>query len=241
VHLNRYWAGATAALASLAGGAGLAASAPKAPARKTAAPAPAPKKPPAEAATPGLRVAADKRVELDATVAKREHDDVLMGAIEYLLVTRGGKSYESVFETQVKADALDRALKQVGLKPGGPPKAEDAPPTGAGVKLSVQWKDEAGKDQQAPAEEMVLDSVENKPLSGLQWVYTGSKVTEDPATNKKVLMAMQTNNLISTHREDPTVLLMNPLPGASGHRYKRNEARLPKAGTAVKLVFSPGS
>src|SRR5205085_3306078 len=118
-----------------------------------AAPKPAPKPPGSAAAPAGIRViAAKRRVEVDAAVAKREHDDVLKGAIEYLLVSKGGKAYESVFETAVKADALDRALRQVGLKPGAPPTAEDAPPTGPGVRISVAWKDESGKEQRAPAE-----------------------------------------------------------------------------------------
>jgi hypothetical protein len=214
------------------------AAAPK-PAKRTA---PKPRTPVKAPAAAGVRViSAERRVELDVFVAKRAHDDVLKGAIEYLLVAKGGKAYESVFETSVRPDALDRALKQVGLKPGAPPDAPDAEPTGPGVSLLAIWKDAAGREQQVPAEELVLDVVEGKPLSGLRWTYTGSKMTEDPATSKMVLMATQTNNLVSTHREDPTVLLMNPLPAASGKRYKRNEARLPKAGAPVRLVFMPAA
>lgn len=213
------------------------------PVSKKASPAPprAAGKKAAPAAPAGLRVVpAEHRVEVDCVVAKREYDDKLKGAIEYLLVSRGGKAYESVFQTEVRADALDRALRQVGLKPGAPPEMAEALPTGPGVSLSVVWKDPVGKEQRVPAEELILDVETKKPLSGLQWTYTGSKQTEDPATNKVVLMALQTNNLVSTHREDPTVLLMNPLPTASGHRYKRNEERLPKEGTRVVLVFEPG-
>jgi pyruvate/2-oxoglutarate dehydrogenase complex dihydrolipoamide acyltransferase (E2) component len=209
---------------------------------KPAAAKPAAAKPAPPAATPGLRVVpAERRIELDAVVAKREHDDVLKGAIEFLLVSKGGKAYESVFETAVKAEPLDHALKQLGLKPGAPPATAEALPTGPGVVMEVVWKDGSGKEQRFPVEEMVLDVVENRPLSGLKWTYTGSKITEDPETERKVLMASQTNNLVSTHREDPTVLLMNPLPAASGKRYKRNEARLPKAGTPVRLILRPAA
>jgi hypothetical protein len=219
----------------------LAMAAPKPATRPAAKPgAGAAKKPPPATAPAGLKVlSVERRVEVEAVVSKREHDDVLKGAIEFLLVSKGGKAYESVFLTEVKAEPLDRALKQIGLKPGAPPNAPEALPTGPGVTIHVHWKADDGKEQQAPVEEMVLDVQTGKPLSGLQWAYTGSKWTEDPATNKRVLMASQTNNLVSTHREDPTVLLMNPRPEASGKRYKRNEGRLPKEGTRVRLVFAP--
>jgi hypothetical protein len=230
-------------LSLIAASAALAGTALAAPAAKPAAakkPVAAAKRPLAPAYPAGLRVdTAQRRVELVATVAKREHDDVLKGAIEYFLVSKGGKAYESVFETDVKADALDRALKQVGLKPGAPPAAQGAAPTGPGVQIEVLLKGENGAEKTLRAGELVLDVVEAKALSDLSWTYTGSRMMEDPATGKRVLMAAQTNNLVSTHREDATVLLMNPLPTASGNRYKRNETALPKAGTKVRLVFRP--
>jgi hypothetical protein len=185
--------------------------------------------------------AAQRSVEIDAAVAKREHDDVLQGAIEYLLVQRGGKAYESVFQTDVPGEALHRALQRVGLRPGAPPASPGAGPTGAAVRIEALLRSADGKESRRPVEEFILDTVAGKPLAELAWVYTGSKSTEDPNTNRLVLMASQTRNLVSTHRDDPTVLLMNPLPEASGKRYRRNDAILPKAGTPVRLVFRAAS
>jgi hypothetical protein len=196
-----------------------------------------PKKPAVVIPAPRVNAAA-KSVEIDAVVAKREHDDVLKGAIEFLLVQKGGKAYESVFQTDVPAAALHRALNQIGLKSGAPPSAPDALPTGAPVKIVAAFRGADGKQVTLGVEEFILDVQDGKPPTEVRWVYTGSKMTEDPNTNQMVLMASQTKNLVSTHREDPTVLLMNPLPGASGKRYQRNEKKLPKPGTPVKLTFS---
>src|SRR6185295_3389672 len=61
---------------------------------------------------------AARRLSFTGRVAKQGHQDVLKGAIEYLMCMNGGKEYECIFVCPVDAQELYDGLIKIGIKPG---------------------------------------------------------------------------------------------------------------------------
>ena len=183
-----------------------------------------------------------RRVTVAGKVAKQGIYKQLEGAIEYVLVTTGGKEYETLFTTAVEPAALAAAFTQIGLRAGGPATEVDGElvgPRGDVLQMSVRWFD-GRTNRQARVEELTLDTTTGGPMPATLWVATGTSTINDPKTGRPVLEATVTRNLISFHQLDRAVLAQNPTPGASDNgRYKPALERLPPEGTTVILVFEP--
>ena len=182
-----------------------------------------------------LRVGGHVSTELGA-------HEVLEGAIEYLACSQGGKSYESVLVLDASPRDVYDGLLQVGLTPGSPATydAEDnlVAPRGEGVTLMVEWVTDAGATVRMRAEDLVYNTKTERPMVRTDWVFTGSRMMEDPETEEQVLQAEMTGNVISTHQSDPSVLLQNPLVEAMDETsYQANQQTLPPAGAAMTLIF----
>jgi len=182
-----------------------------------------------------LRVDANVSSELGA-------HEVLEGAIEYLACSYGGKSYESVLVLDASPHEIYQGLLDVGLSPGSPATydAEDnlVAPHGPGVTLMVEWATETGTTVRMRAEDLIYNTKTERPMVRTDWIFTGSRMMEDPETEQQVLQAEMTGNVISTHQSDPSVLLQNPLVAAMDETsYQANERTLPPAGAALTLIF----
>ena len=191
---------------------------------------------PAEAETPRPSVRIKGRVAKQLVYAQ------LKGVIEYAACCPGGKEYESLFVCDADPQALFDSLVRLGVRAGTPAR-DDADeyvlPTGGRVTISVEWV-RGGWNRRAPLETFVLDTTTGRPMPSVQWAFTGSRRSRDPATGKTGLEALTVKNLISLHHLDPTVLIQNPLQAARDDgRYKANLAALPPEGTAVTLVLTP--
>jgi len=191
-----------------------------------------------------LEVFRDKgRIEVEGEISKELGKyKVLQGAIEYLACAQGGKSYESILVLRCKPSEIYNALLSLGLKPGSPASVDESgkriPPKGPGVTLMVEWKGKDGKTVRVRAEDLVYNSKAERPMRRIEWIFTGSRIFEDPETEKEMLLADMTNNIISTHQADPSVILQNPLPEATDESiYRANERILPKPGSKVKLII----
>ena len=164
----------------------------------------------------------------------------LQGNIEYLACSHGGKSYESLLVLDVEPGALRQALLATGIEAGSPASMDSSgnvvPPDGPGVTVTVSWEDPNGQIVRVRAEELIRDVKTDQAMERVEWIFTGSRVLEDPATGDMVFQADLTGNIISTHQADRSVLLQNPLAEAiDGSRYKPNDAVLPGRGTPVEL------
>jgi hypothetical protein len=178
-------------------------------------------------------------VSFAAVTLKPEVYAQLKGVIEYVVVNKGGKAYESVFESAVDSMALYEGLKKLGIQPGKPAREEDArkfPPEGGKVRISVEWKD-GDKARKEPIAAFVLDTVTGKPMAVVDWIFTGSKKGFIPDLERQDLLVQTSKNLVALHHADPTVLATNPTATDDGNRYKANKELLPKEGTAVRIVF----
>lgn len=203
-----------------------------------APPAPAADKPagPAEARS---AVAVDEKVRavaIPATVAKQGTYDVLKGAIEYVLVAKGGKEYETLFVTPVSAQDLHDALRKIGLRPGRPAIGDD-PPKGQPANLLVEYQD-AGKTVRKPADAFLAYLKTDRPVEPAPWPFTGSTRAVDPQAGTDALAASQTRSLVGLHYDDTSPLFQNPRSECrESNIYKANTKALPPAGTAVRFIF----
>jgi hypothetical protein len=180
-----------------------------------------------------------RAVSFGAVTLKPEVYAQLKGVIEYVLVNKGGKAYESVFESAVEPMALLEGLKKIGLKPGKPAREEDDkkfPPEGDALRIYVEWKD-GEKARREPIGAFVLDTATGKPMGVSDWLFTGSKKGFIPDLERQDLLVLTSKNLVALHHSDPTVLAANSTATADGNRYKANKDLLPREGTAVKIVF----
>ena len=181
----------------------------------------------------------DKTVSFNAVTLKAEVYPQLKGVIEYVLVNKGGKAYESVFESAVDPLAVYEGLKKLGVRPGQPAREEDDkkfPPEGGKFRILVEWKD-GDKSRKEPIGAFVLDTQTGKPMGAADWLFTGSKRGFIPDLERQDLLVLASKNLVALHHSDPTVLATNPTASTDAHRYKTNKDVLPKEGTPVKITI----
>lgn len=197
------------------------------------------KRAPAGRVHPDAKVLVDTKartVTIPATVARQGTHDVLRGAIEYVLVAKGGKDYETVFATDLPAQQIYSALLSIGLTPGRPA-GDDTLPRGSPVEILAVYE-AGGKQQRRPVDEFILHLPTKKPLGPRPWPFTGSPTTTDPASGKKVLQASLTGSIIGLHYTDGSPLFQNPRPECrKDNIYAANTKTLPPAGTRVRIVF----
>jgi len=177
-----------------------------------------------------------KTVAVAGTFAKQGIHDVLKGAIEYLVVARGGKEYETILVIESTPEELHRALLKIGLEPGEPAK-EGNPPKGRGVRILAEYEAD-GKKVRRAADEFVVSKKTGKPLEPGPWAFTGSTKGYDPAADKEVVQAYVSKNIVGLHWLDGTPLVQNPRAECKEQNiYKPNTPALPKPGTPAVVVF----
>jgi hypothetical protein len=154
------------------------------------------------------------------------------GAIEYLAVAPGGKTHESLLRVDVRPLHLQVALLMLDLEPKNVLKFQVDPttPQGAPVEIKVRWHDLKGAEQEARAEELLIDMPSKRPLPPNRWVFTGSRVI------KEGFEADLAKSLVAVYH-DPAAILDNPLPGGVTNSYIINTKRVPKRGTPVDFVL----
>lgn len=198
-----------------------------------------------------------RTVSVPAVVAKQNVYEVLKGAIEYAVVSKGGKEYETVFTIDARPEDLFEALVKVGARPGSPGDGEN-PSTGWPVRVFVDGPlvvatslpASGPASSSSPAlkvtsattrrsmDEFILDNRTNKPLSGGDWIFTGSIREFDDNTGRELVKAGETKSVIALTRGDLSALLLNAHPGQDAENIHRvNSAILPPEGTTVTLVF----
>lgn len=177
-----------------------------------------------------------RAVRVPALVAKQGTYEVLKGAIEYVLVSSGGKAYETIFTTASAPGEIHAALLKIGLRPGEPAEA-GTPPRGPKVRILAEYEVDGRKVRRAVAEFIVYART-GKPLDAAPWIFTGSRKAFDPAAGKEVLQTTVTKSIVGLHHTDASPLFQNPRPEARQENiYRVNAKALPAAGTPVTLVF----
>ena len=193
----------------------------------------------APATTDPNAIIVDKKtrtVSIPARVQQQGTQSDLKGMIEYLLVTRGGKAYESVFITYRQPEAIRKAMEAIGLHAGHPAEGKTLP-RGSRMLIFAEYIS-GGKPVRRPVDEFVVRASNGEPLKAQPWVYTGSVTTTNPSTKKPILQASLTRNVIGLHTIDGSPLFQNQrAESLRDNIYKANMKALPPSGTRLRLVF----
>jgi hypothetical protein len=141
-------------------------------------------------------------VSFPATVNQRE------GTVEYAVVTRAGKTHESVFKTDASPDHIHMAMLLLGARPANTnllPADPSSPLPGDKVTIDVSWQLD-GRELRHPLESCIVTTNDHKTLTRGPWIYNGSYVDEAG------FMAQADGSIISIHT-DPAALINNPRKG----------------------------
>lgn len=153
--------------------------------------------------------------------------------VEYLVVTRAGKTHESILRTDAEPMHLQLALLLLNAKGAGTnalPEAPSAALPGEKLVLEVTWKTGAITNT-VRAEELVLDLKSAAPAARGPWIYTGLRMREGA-------FAAQVDGSIVSLITDPDALINNPRPGRENDdRWKPNAEVLPPLNTPVEVII----
>lgn len=177
-----------------------------------------------------------RTVTVPAFVNQRE------GPVEYVLVTSGGKTHESLLRTDAQPLHIHVAMLLLGATGA---RTNDLPPDpaqtlpGDPVTITVHWKKGAGA-KSLPAGELVLDRKRRAALAKGPWTYTGSRLRDDG-------FAAQFDGSIISLITDPDALINNPRPGREDDdNWLGQGKKLPAFNQPVEVVITlapakPGS
>lgn len=191
----------------------------------------------------GLRAyPARKIVEMDAWLLGSQ-----TRALEYLLVSPGGNTHESLFVAGADGLHLKRALEIIGAREAEEKRVGRGyvdKPLGDRIKLSVRFRHaKTGKQTTVPVEDWLWNvRIEGNPESA-GFVFTGSFEQYRPELNRSLFEADMKGNLIALWRDAACVLdndredgylpdIYSPYPDADGI-----PSTLRGASPPVTLVF----
>jgi hypothetical protein len=199
-----------------------------------------------KAAGPGFTVDKEKRlVRIDAKIAPRKLEYLKGAAYPIEVIAcwphpRGKKAHETVVTVEALPSAVHQALVQFGLKPGTPVMGQSKqPPQGPECKLYLEIP-EGGTTRRVSMDKTLMDDRTGKPFpKSVTWRFTGSVLSDDPATGKKVYGADMTGTLITIFPVTNQAVFQTNLTMEYEHlmHLETNRKLLPKEGTPVKLVI----
>ncbi len=163
------------------------------------------------------------------------------GMLEMFACLRNTKEHESVVTADTKAFLVHAGLLRLGAEPGHPAQfvPEFKPPVGTEIEISVEWRDEQGKMQNARAQEWVRDMQTGKAMS-YPFVFAGSRFWTDEETGKDYYQA-EGGDFICVSNFG-TAAFDIPVESSQSNDALAFEAfteRIPALGTPVRLVLKP--
>lgn len=195
------------------------------------------KEPESTAGKAKVRFDREKRtVTLEAVACETDVYPQLKGAIEYVLVSKGGKAYEALFETEATPEQIRSGFLALRLPPGSPA-GEEHLPRGAPFRIRVEYEKD-GKVQRRPVDELVLHAKRGEALRPAAWTFTDSVRSIDPESGQRQPQCVATRSIVGLHFTDASPLLQNPREEARTENiYKVNKKAFLPEGTPVRLVF----
>jgi hypothetical protein len=154
----------------------------------------------------------------------------------------GQKAHETVvtIAKELHPSDVHAALVQLGLKPGKPASGEGSVAEGPALKIFLEVPGRDGKPRRIPIEQALIDIRTNKPLTTLEWRFTGSTARQpNPEKDEFVYGANVTGTFIAIFpvTADTVVQSALALKDESSLKLETNKELLPKEGTAVQLIL----
>ena len=154
---------------------------------------------------------------------------------------RGQKAHETVVTFKgVRPSDVQKALAELGLKPGKPAYGDGTTAQGPEVKLFLEFTKPDGKAERIAFEKTLVHRDTGKPMVELKWYFTGSVMKQpDPEKDEHVLGADLTGTLVALFPVTDCTLFQSQLTMKDEPSFKleTNTQLLPKEGTAVKLII----
>ena len=157
------------------------------------------------------------------------------GAVEYAVVTTGGKCHEATFSTSASPRDIHLALLLLGVKPtaaGGPPDHVLAVPAEAAVRLTVEWEIEGQLVSHSIHELVTLAEPAGTLLPDRFWLYNGSRF------NEAGFAATLDGSIVSLIADDLALINNSGSDRGDDQVHFPNTALLPMVGTAVTIQIS---
>jgi len=185
-----------------------------------------------------LEVEGDKRrVLVNTTVC------LTRGPLELLMCRKQTKEHESILNADADARDIHKALILAGAEPGKPAKYLETkiqPPTGARIKVSVQYE-KKGKLVTEPAGRWVRNVNTLKQLDE-DWVFAGSVFAKNVLEPKKpdIYLANEGDVICVSNFEDAMLDLPIASPKDDADRsFEAFTDRIPEIGTKVVVILEP--
>lgn len=193
----------------------------------------------------GLKVfPAKRRVEMDAVLLSEQ-----TRPLEFLVVSPGGATHESLFATSARGEHLKRGLEIIGLSESTEKhmgRGYFEKPKGDRVKISVRFKHaDTGTETTVRVEDWLTDFRLKAKPEAVGWVFAGSFEQYKPDLNRSIFEADLKGNIVALWRDSSCVLdndresgmhsdVYSPDPNAPG--IPRTERGQP---ARVVLIFEP--
>lgn len=163
------------------------------------------------------------------------------GMLEMFACIRNTKEHESVVTADTQAFLVHAGLLRLGAEPGHPAQfvPEFKPPAGTEIDVTVEWRDENGKDHTARAQDWIRDIKTGKAMA-YPFVFAGSRFWTDEETGKQYYQA-EGGDFICVSNFG-TAALDIPVESSQSNDALEFEAfteRIPPLGTPVRLVLKP--
>lgn len=174
-----------------------------------------------------------KRVVVGGTIA------IDKGAIEFFACPHRTKEHESIVATRSTAQLVHVGLLAIGLVPGKPVSfdPEYVAASGPVIRVTMRWKDDAGRVQEVPAQQWIRDTRSGEAMRE-QWVFAGSVFWKDPSDGKEYYQADGGDLFCLSNF--PTAMLDLPIESSQSNEallFEAFEGRVPPRGTDVEMIL----
>lgn len=187
----------------------------------------------------------NRTVTLPARVAPRKINDPRFKEVYPVEVIatypfpKGEKAHETVVTIDARPSDVHKALVSLGLKPGAPARAATDRQTGPEVRLLLEVGAGAAA-RRVPVERFLTDTRTGRPMPKVRWLFTGSAVRKTPG-KPDAYGADASGTLIAIFPVTAETVFQSSLSKADEETVKLEVTdRLPKVGTAVKLIIVAG-
>jgi len=163
------------------------------------------------------------------------------GMLEMFACIRNTKEHESIVTTDTQAFLVHAGLLRLGAEPGHPAQfqPEFKPPAGTEIDVTIEWRDAAGKEHTARAQDWIRDVKTGKAMT-YPFVFAGSRFWTDEETGKQYYQA-EGGDFICVSNFG-TAALDIPVESSQSNEALEFETfteRIPPLGTPVRLVLKP--
>ena len=150
-------------------------------------------------------------------------------AIEVLITTKKGRTYETLLASDIEPYNLQLALLLSGAENGTRIKSKkNTIPQGDIINIYVKTKN--SKPQ--PVTNWLINAHTNKPITKNQWVFVGSSFN-----SQKKCLAAKDGNIVTTWSFGNTILDNPSQTGDTDDYFIVNSKRVPKSNTPVTIIM----